>query len=70
LLASVDVIEFQTTDAYSSLDLTNVLYNLSIHSIECNNNNNNNNNNNVAGGKGENVSLIMNGRLMYFRNIV
>jgi hypothetical protein len=25
LLASVDVIEFQTTDVYSSLDLTNVI---------------------------------------------
>jgi hypothetical protein len=35
LLASVDVIEFQTTDAYSILDLTNVMYNRS------NNNNNN-----------------------------
>jgi hypothetical protein len=32
LLASVNVIEFQTEDAYSSLDLTNVVYNLSIHS--------------------------------------
>jgi hypothetical protein len=32
LLASVDIIEFQTTDAYSSLDLTNAMYNLSIHS--------------------------------------
>jgi hypothetical protein len=32
LLASVDVIEFQTQDAYSSLDLTNVIYNLCIHS--------------------------------------
>jgi hypothetical protein len=32
LLASVDVTEFQTTDAYSSLDLTNVIYTLSIHS--------------------------------------
>jgi hypothetical protein len=26
LLASVDVIEFQTTEAYSNLDLTNVKY--------------------------------------------
>jgi hypothetical protein len=34
LLASVDLIEFQTTDAYSSLDLTNVVYNLSIHSTD------------------------------------
>jgi hypothetical protein len=34
LLASVDVIEFQTTDAYSSLDLTDAVYNLNIHSIE------------------------------------
>jgi hypothetical protein len=34
LLASVDVIEFQKTDAYSSLDLTNVVYNLSIHSTD------------------------------------
>jgi hypothetical protein len=32
LLASVDVIESQTTDPYSSLDLTNVIYNLSIYS--------------------------------------
>jgi hypothetical protein len=32
LLASVDITEFQTTDAYSSLDLTNVIYNLSKHS--------------------------------------
>jgi hypothetical protein len=32
LLASVDVIEFQTTEANSSLDLINVIYNLSIHS--------------------------------------
>jgi hypothetical protein len=32
LFASVDVIEFQTTDAYSSLDLTNAIYNVSIHS--------------------------------------
>jgi hypothetical protein len=32
LFASVDIIEFQTTDAYSSLDLTNVIYNVSIHS--------------------------------------
>jgi hypothetical protein len=30
LLASVDIIEFQATDAYSSLDLINVMYNLSI----------------------------------------
>jgi hypothetical protein len=34
LLASVDIIEFQTTDAFSSLDLTNVLYKLSIHSSD------------------------------------
>jgi hypothetical protein len=34
LLASVDVIEFQTTDAYSILDLTNVMYNRSIHSSD------------------------------------
>jgi hypothetical protein len=34
LLASVDVNEFQTTDAYSSLDLTNVMYNLSVHTRE------------------------------------
>jgi hypothetical protein len=32
LLASVDVIKFQTTDAYSSLDITNVIYNLCINS--------------------------------------
>jgi hypothetical protein len=32
LFASVHVIEFQTTDAYSSLDLTNAIYNVSIHS--------------------------------------
>jgi hypothetical protein len=36
LFASVDVMEFQTTEAYSTLDLTNA-----------NNNNNNNNNNNL-----------------------
>jgi hypothetical protein len=35
LLASVDVMEFQTTEAYSNLDLTKVKYN--------NNNNDNNN---------------------------
>jgi hypothetical protein len=34
LLASVDVIEFQTMDAYSSLDIINAMYNLSIHSRE------------------------------------
>jgi hypothetical protein len=34
LLASVDVIEFHTTDAYLSLDETNVVYNQSIHSID------------------------------------
>jgi hypothetical protein len=34
LFASVVIIEFQTTDAYSSLDLTNVIYNVSIHSSE------------------------------------
>jgi hypothetical protein len=34
LLASVDVIEFQTTDAYANLDLTNTMYNLSIHSTD------------------------------------
>jgi hypothetical protein len=32
LLASVDAIEFQTTEAHSSLDLINVTCNLSIHS--------------------------------------
>jgi hypothetical protein len=32
LFASVDVIEFETKDAYSSLDLTNGIYNVSIHS--------------------------------------
>jgi hypothetical protein len=32
LLASVDIIDFQTTDAYSILDLTNAMYNLSKHS--------------------------------------
>jgi hypothetical protein len=32
LLASVDITEFQTTDAYSSLDITNVMYNLSARS--------------------------------------
>jgi hypothetical protein len=32
LLASVDVIEFQSMDTYSSLDLTNVIHSLSIHS--------------------------------------
>jgi hypothetical protein len=31
-LASVYVIEFQTTQEYSSLDLTNVEYNVSAHS--------------------------------------
>jgi hypothetical protein len=30
-LASVDAIEFHTTDEYSSLDLTNVIYNLWIY---------------------------------------
>jgi hypothetical protein len=34
LLASVDVFEFQATDAYSSLDLTNVIYDLCVHSRE------------------------------------
>jgi hypothetical protein len=34
LLASVDVMEFQTTDAYSSLDQTSAMYSLSIVSIE------------------------------------
>jgi hypothetical protein len=34
LLASVDVMEFQTTDAYSSLDRTSAMYSLSIDSIE------------------------------------
>jgi hypothetical protein len=32
LLASVDVIEFQIKDAYSILDLSNAMYNLSKHS--------------------------------------
>jgi hypothetical protein len=32
LLASVDIIEFLTKNAYSSLDLTYVIYNLCIHS--------------------------------------
>jgi hypothetical protein len=32
LLASVDIIEFQATEVYSSLDLTNVKYNMYIHS--------------------------------------
>jgi hypothetical protein len=32
LLASVDVIEFQTTDTYSSLDLTKVICNRCIYS--------------------------------------
>jgi hypothetical protein len=31
LFASDDVIEFQTMDAYSSLDLIYVIYNVSIH---------------------------------------
>jgi hypothetical protein len=34
LLASVDEMEFQTTDAYSSLDRTSAMYSLSIDSIE------------------------------------
>jgi hypothetical protein len=34
LLTSVDVMEFQTTDAYSSLDRTSAMYSLSIDSIE------------------------------------
>jgi hypothetical protein len=34
LLVLVGVIEFQTTDAYSKLNLTNAMYNLSIHSRE------------------------------------
>jgi hypothetical protein len=33
LLASVDVMEFQTTDAYSSLDRTSAKYSMSIDSI-------------------------------------
>jgi hypothetical protein len=56
LLASVDVTEFQATEAYSSLDLTKVRYSVYKHSreenlnvmeriIQYNNNNNNNNNN-------------------------
>jgi hypothetical protein len=32
LFASGDVIEFQATDAYTSLDLTIVIYNVNIHS--------------------------------------
>lgn len=32
LLASVDVIEFQTTETYSTLDLTNIKYNMNINS--------------------------------------
>jgi hypothetical protein len=32
LFASVGVIELQTTEAYSTLDLTNVKYNVNIHS--------------------------------------
>jgi hypothetical protein len=31
LFASVDVMEFQTTEAYSTLDLTNAKYNISMH---------------------------------------
>jgi hypothetical protein len=34
LLASVDIMEFQTTDAYYSLDRTGAMYSLSIDSIE------------------------------------
>jgi hypothetical protein len=34
LLASVDVMEFQTTDAYSRLDRTSAKYSLSIDYIE------------------------------------
>jgi hypothetical protein len=34
LLASVDVTEFQTTEAYSNLDLTNVKYSIYKHSTE------------------------------------
>jgi hypothetical protein len=34
LWASYDVIEFQTTDAYSNIDLTNVEYNMYTHSRE------------------------------------
>jgi hypothetical protein len=44
LLASVDVTEFQTTEAYSSLGLTNVVYSLSIHSKNEKFDNNNSNN--------------------------
>jgi hypothetical protein len=33
-LASVDVIEFQTTDAYSILDLTKVMYKRNIHILK------------------------------------
>jgi hypothetical protein len=32
LFASVDVIELQATDTFSSLDLTNAIHNVSIHS--------------------------------------
>jgi hypothetical protein len=32
LFASVDISEFQTTDAYASLYLTKVIYTVSIHS--------------------------------------
>jgi hypothetical protein len=34
LLASVDVIEFQTAEAYSNLDLTNVRFSVYKHSRE------------------------------------
>jgi hypothetical protein len=34
ILASVDVMEFQTTEAYSNLDLTKVKYSIYKHSRE------------------------------------
>jgi hypothetical protein len=34
LLASIDVIEFQTTEACSSLDVTRVKYNMYIYSMD------------------------------------
>jgi hypothetical protein len=52
LLASVEVMEFHATEAYSNLGLTNVQYSIKRlfreENEKFNNNNNNNNNNNIC----------------------
>jgi hypothetical protein len=58
LLASVDVTEFQTTEAYSSLDLTKVRYSVYKHSRDNNNNNNNNDDDNNADNTNINTVTI------------